>query len=172
MKKAAIFALLIAVFYSCGSNDRGELVGVKSKKKWFSEKPFGMVLIPGGSFTMGKQDEDIIGTMNSPTKTVTVRPYFMDETEITNNEYKEFVFWVRDSVVRTKLAYQAEFAALGSDPDPTGNNNRASGIQLYKFKDTVENSTPYQKYMYENYYQLDTIQPLNWEEDLIWKKQE
>ena len=38
MKKAAIFALLITVFYSCGSNDRGELVGVKSKKKWFSEK--------------------------------------------------------------------------------------------------------------------------------------
>ena len=42
MKKAAIFALLMVVFYSCGSNDRGELVGVKSKKKWFSEKPFGL----------------------------------------------------------------------------------------------------------------------------------
>jgi sulfatase modifying factor 1 len=80
MNKAAIFALLIAVFYSCGSNDRGELVGVKSKKKWFSEKPYGMALIPGGSFTMGKQDEDIVGTLNTPTKTVTVSPYFMDET--------------------------------------------------------------------------------------------
>ena len=171
MKKAAIFALLITVFYSCGSNDRGELVGVKAKKKWFSEKPFGMVLVPGGSFTIGKQDEDIIGTMNSPTKTVTVRPYFMDETEITNNEYKEFVLWVRDSVVRTKLAYQAEFAALGATPNPNG-NNRTSGIQLYKFKDTLANSTPYQRYMYENYYQFDTIQPLNWEEDLIWNKED
>ena len=56
MKKAAIYALLITIFYSCGSNDRGELVGVKAKKKWFSEKPYGMALIPGGSFTMGKQD--------------------------------------------------------------------------------------------------------------------
>jgi gliding motility-associated lipoprotein GldK len=170
MKKAGIFALLIAVFYSCGSNDRGELVGIKNKKKWFSEKPYGMSLIPGGSFTMGKQDQDILGTLNTPTKTVTVRPYYMDETEITNKEYKEFVFWVRDSIVRTKLAYQAEFAGLG-DTDAT-DNRRTSGIQSYAFKDTVENTTPYQKYMYENYFSFDTIQPLNWDEDLVWEKDE
>ena len=136
MKKAAIFALLITVFYSCGSNDRGELVGVKVKKKWFSEKPFGMALIPGGSFTMGKQDQDVIGTMNSPTKTVTVRPYYMDETEVTNNEYKEFVFWVRDSIVRTRLAYQQEFVAMGATPDPNG-GALSGGINDYAFKDTV-----------------------------------
>ena len=75
MKKAAVFALLIITFYSCGSNDRGELVGLKVKKKWFSETPFGMALIPGGSFTMGKQDQDIIGTLSAPTNTVSVRPY-------------------------------------------------------------------------------------------------
>ena len=171
MKKAAIFALLIAVFYSCGSNDRGELVGVKSKKKWFSEKPYGMALIPGGSFTMGKQDEDIVGTLNTPTKTVTVSPYFMDETEITNNEYKEFVFWVRDSIVRTKLAYQAEFAGLGATPGPNG-ELPSGGIQNYKFKDTVANATPYQKYMYDNYYSFDTIQALDWSEEIIWKTED
>ena len=171
MKKAGLLALLIAFFYSCGSNDRGELVGVKSKKKWFSEKPYGMALIPGGSFTMGKQDQDLLGTLNTPTKTVTVRPYYMDETEITNNEYKEFVFWVRDSVVRTKLAYQAEFAALGNSTPAQGNSR--SGIQQFAFKtkDTTDLS-PYQKYMYENYYSFDTIQPLNWEEDLIWNTEE
>lgn len=172
MKKAAVLALLITVLYSCGSNDRGELVGVKSKKKWFSEKPYGMALIPGGSFTMGKQDQDLLGTMNTPTKTVTVRPYYMDETEITNNEYKEFVYWVRDSVVRTKLAYQAEFAALGTTANPNG-NNRKEGIQLYAFK-TADTSdlSPYQKYMYENYYQFDTIQPLDWSEELVWNTEE
>ena len=171
MKKAAIFALLIVVFYSCGSNDRGELVGVKSKKKWFSETPFGMALIPGGSFTMGRQDQDIIGTMSSPNKTVTVRPYYMDETEITNNEYKKFVFWVRDSIVRTKLAYQAEFAGSGATLDAEG-NAPSGGIQKYKFKDTVAGASPYQKYMYENYYSFDTIQALNWEEDLVWETEE
>ena len=46
----------------------------------------------------------------------------MDETEITNNEYKEFVNWVKDSIVRTKLAYQAEFAGLGATPDADGDS--------------------------------------------------
>ena len=175
MKKAAIFALLITVFYSCGSNDRGELVGVKAKKKWFSEKPFGMALIPGGSFTMGKQDQDIIGTMNAPTKTVTVRPYYMDETEITNNEYKKFVFWVRDSIVRTKLAYQQEFAAMGETSGPDG--GLSGGIHDYAFAAADTTGTnAYQKYMYENYWSLgdgiDSIKPLNWENDLIWNKED
>jgi gliding motility-associated lipoprotein GldK len=172
MKKAAILALLITVFYSCGSNDRGELVGVKSNKKWFAEKPFGMALIPGGSFTMGKQDQDVIGTLNTPTKTVSVRPYYMDETEVTNNEYKAFVRWVRDSVVRTKLANQAEFAGLGATLDADG-NGPSGGIQDYAFKasDTA-NASAYQKYMYDNYYSFDTIQPLNWEEDIIWEKED
>ena len=175
MKKAAIFALLIAVFYSCGSNDRGELVGVKVKKKWFSEKPFEMSLIPGGSFTMGKQDQDIIGTMNSPTKTVTVRPYYMDETEVTNSEYKSFVEWVRDSIVRTRLGYQQEFVAMGATPDPNG-AGLSGGINDYAFKDTVTTTNAYEKYMYENYYSLgvgiDSIKPLNWDNDIIWKKED
>ncbi|WP_298782230.1 gliding motility lipoprotein GldK [uncultured Polaribacter sp.] len=172
MKKALIFALLIVVFYSCGSNDRGELVGVKPKKQWFSEKPFGMAKIPGGSFTMGKQDQDIIGTMNAPTKTVTVRPYYMDETEITNNEYKEFVRWVRDSVVRTKLAYQQEFAALGVTTVP-GGKGLSGGIHEYAFKASdTSNASAYQKYMYDNYYSLDSIQPLNWEPEIVWEKED
>ncbi len=87
MRKIAILALLVSIVYGCGSSggDRGELVGVKSKRKWFAEKPYGMAKIPGGSFTMGKQDEDPLGAMNAPTKTVTVQPFYMDESEITNS---------------------------------------------------------------------------------------
>ncbi|WP_299673982.1 gliding motility lipoprotein GldK [uncultured Tenacibaculum sp.] len=176
MKKVALFTLIIALVYSCGSNnDRGELTGVKSKRKWFAEKPYGMVFIKGGSFTMGKQDEDPLGAMNAPTRTVTVQPFYMDESEITNSEYKQFVNWVRDSVVRTKLAYQAEFAS--GDDELTDGKNRPEGIQLYAFasKDTA-NESPYQKYMRENYYEvgegIDSIKPLNWEEELIWNKED
>ena len=120
MKRVALFALIVTMLYSCGSNDRGELTGVNSKRKWFAEKPMGMTLIPGGSFTMGKQDEDVMGTLSAPTRTVTVRPYYMDETEVTNSEYKQFVYWVRDSVVRTKLAYKAAEVSLLSEGNPDG----------------------------------------------------
>jgi len=88
---------------SCGSSDKGELVGVKGKK-YFSEKPFGMALVPGGAFTMGKSDDDLVGIQDAPTKTVTVRPFYMDETEITNAEYRQFVHWVRDSIILTRMA--------------------------------------------------------------------
>ncbi|MGK0308342.1 MAG: sulfatase modifying factor 1, partial [Urechidicola sp.] len=126
MKKVSLYILLAAVIYSCGKNDKGQLVGVKSKSTWNTEKPFGMTLVPGGSFTMGKQDEDISGALNTPTRTVTVRPFYMDETEITNSEYKEFVVWVRDSVVRTELALMAD---LYSDPE-----DPASPLAAYQFK--------------------------------------
>ena len=176
MNKVLVFALFTLIIYSCGSNDRGELTGVKYKKKWFSEKPFGMALIPGGSFTMGKQDQDLIGTMSTPTKTVTIRPYYMDETEITNNEYKEFVFWVRDSIVRTRLGIQQEFAELLTTTDE-GESGPSGGIHDYAFAiaDTTD-ATPYQKYMYDNYYSfgegIDSIKPLSWETDIIWKKED
>lgn len=171
MNKVAIFVLLIAVFYGCKSNDRGELVGIKAKKKWFSEKPYGMTLIPGGSFTMGKQDEDVIGSLNTPTRTVTVRPYYMDETEITNNEYKEFVTWVRDSVTRTKLAQKAY--EIQPEVDPTGSVK--TGIQEYAYADSdTTGQSAYQKYMTENYYELDEnyIRPLDWSVGLSWDKAE
>ena len=89
MKKFLVLSVLLILVSSCGSNDRGELVGVRKNKKWFPEKPFGMVYVPGGTFTMGKQDEDLVGNLSAPARTVTVRPFYMDETEITNSEYKQ-----------------------------------------------------------------------------------
>ncbi len=172
MKKLAVFAFLVVIVYSCGSNDRGELVGVKAKKQWFSEKPFGMSLIPGGSFTMGKQDQDIVDNLNTPRRTVTVNSFYMDETEVTNAEYKQFVTWVRDSIVRTKLALQAEFVSGGVYVDDQG-AKITGGIYDYAYAvmDTTD-ATPYQKYMFENYYDFDSVKPLNWDVDLIWDKEE
>jgi len=111
---------------SCGSQDKGELVGVKGKK-YFPEKPFGMALIPGGAFIMGKSDDDLVAIQDAPTKTVTVRSFYMDETEITNSEYRQFVNWVRDSIIRSKLAEHVGVDALETDEavDGHGLNNYA-----------------------------------------------
>ena len=149
MRKATLYALLITIIYGCGSNDRGELVGVKSKK-WFSERPFGMVSIPSGSFTMGRQDEDITGTMSAPARTVSLSPFFMDETEISNAEYKQFVSWVKDSIVRVELADMADFASGGSLIDANG-APITGGVYDFSYAalDTT-NANAYQKYMLEN----------------------
>ncbi len=175
MKKLFGCLLLAFVVYSCGSNDRGELVGVKYGDKFHPEKPFGMVFVPGGSFTMGKEVEDAIGAYDAPSRTATVRPFYMDESEITNSEYKAFVHWVRDSVARTKLALLAEELSFGND-DITDKKSKSSGIQDYAFKviDTSKTS-PYYKYMMNNYGGLGDLNSptegkfLNWNISLEWE---
>ena len=175
MKKLFGCLLLAFVVYSCGSNDRGELVGVKYGDKFHPEKPFGMVFIPGGSFTMGKGVEDMVGVSDAPAKTVTVKSFYMDETEITNSQYKEFVSWVRDSVARTKLALLAEELSFGND-DITDKKSKSSGIQDYAFKEIdTSKASPYYKYMMDNYGGMSDLNSpaqgkfLNWRVSLKWE---
>lgn len=168
IKKFILLTVLLILIASCGSkSDRGELVGVKGKK-WYPEKPYGMELIPGGAFTMGKADDDLAGVNDAPSKTVTVRSFYMDNTEITNSEYRQFVNWVRDSIVRTKLAILAD--QIGEVP---GNG----GIGEYAFKDAdTTNMSVYEKYMYENYVGLGATEyegrKLNKDIELIYDTEE
>ncbi len=162
MRKIVSLVAVVAFLVSCGRGDQGQLVGVEGKK-WHPEKPLGMTLVPGGSFIMGKSDDDIAALKNAPPKTVTVRSFYMDETEITNSEYRQFVEWVRDSVVRMKLAILAE--EMGEAPG-------AGGIGDYAFADTDEaNMSVYEKYMYDNYYSLGEgyeNRKINKDVDIIW----
>ena len=176
MKKVGFCIALLSIIISCGTNDRGEVLGKKTKRKWFTEKPFGMVLIPGGSFTMGKQDEDPFGGISTSPRTVTVKDYYMDESEITNSEYMEFVNWVRDSIVRTELAYAAEDQAYLLD----GSEERSdAGILRYSFADIdTTYANEYEKYRIENYGAIGNVNPLtegrvlNWREPIIWEQEE
>ena len=143
MKKLIAFTAIILTLYSCNTSDRGELIGTQGKQ-WHPEKPFGMTLVPGGSFIMGKSDDDFVAVNDAPTKTVTVRSFYMDETEITNAEYRQFVYWVRDSTVRLKLAILAD--EVGATPGD-------EGIGEFAFVDQEnEEMSPYDQYMYDNYF--------------------
>ena len=144
MKKIFLTIIIFALVTSCRSNSKGELIGVKGKK-WHPEKPYGMSLIPGGAFIMGKSDDDIADIQDAPTRTVSISPFYMDETEITNSEYRQFVYWVRDSILRINLAEEA--FGLSKTPD---NDENGIGAFAYKTADTTD-LTPYQKYMFEEY---------------------
>lgn len=71
------------------------------KAEWFEPSPYGMVYIQRGSFLVGPSD-DVLGQFNS-SKRISVESFWMDDTEITNNEYRQFVYWVRDSIARKLL---------------------------------------------------------------------
>jgi formylglycine-generating enzyme required for sulfatase activity len=106
MKRIVIFVVVAILIGSCSSYNTGELVGVDGRKAYAEPDPFGMVAIPNGSFVMGPSDQDVTWTQNSLSRTVAVDAFWMDETEITNNEYRQYVFWVRDSIIRKELANQ------------------------------------------------------------------
>ena len=105
MKKILLFGTLVGVlFSSCGTSPRGELVGVQDLEEFYPTEPYGMVHIPRGTHTMGANDGDVPYAHTTPKKLVTMHSFYMDQTEITNNEYRQFVHWVRDSIARTLLA--------------------------------------------------------------------
>ena len=106
MKKLIFLSLVLValILGSCGDKgSNGELVGVGDAGDWFEPNPYGMVFIPTGSFNMGLNDQDITYANTQQTKTVSIDPFWMDETEITNSEYKQFVYWVRDSIAKRLL---------------------------------------------------------------------
>jgi gliding motility-associated lipoprotein GldK len=120
MKKLLIYFALLLILGSCGNSGNGELTGVGNRKRYYSPDPFGMVYIPMGSFIMGTGDEDIpYAQLNNP-KTVTIQAFYMDQTEITNNEYRQFVYWVRDSIARRLLGEVNEAEFLVAENKKTG----------------------------------------------------
>ncbi len=165
MNKLIAFTAIVVILYSCStSGDRGELVGTKGKK-WHPEKPYGMTLVPGGSFIMGKADDDFVAVNDAPTKTVTVRSFYMDETEITNAEYRQFIYWVRDSTIRLKLAILAD--EVGATPGD-------EGIGEFAFVDQEnEEMNAYDQYMYDNYFGMGDDfyagRKINNDIDLVWE---
>lgn len=118
MKKyylTAIVLLTILSFTSCNRSGNGELIGVQNRPKFSETQPYGMVYIRRGSFNIGPSDQDP-GMSATPTKTVSQEAFWMDDTEITNNEYRQFVHWVRDSIARYMLGQQfPEFLITEND---------------------------------------------------------
>lgn len=102
MKKSLSIIVLTFLFVAC-NKPAGELIGLGTKDTFVEAQPFGMVFIKRGSFMMGANDQSAIGEVNDKPINVSVDAFWMDETEITNDKYKQFVFWVRDSIALRAL---------------------------------------------------------------------
>ena len=66
--------------------------------------PYGMVLIQRGSIKVGDENVDSLWGNSTPVKNISVDAFWMDEAEVSNAKYRQFVFWVRDSIIRERLA--------------------------------------------------------------------
>ena len=108
MKRFIILLPIVTLLFSCGrpgiGSMGGELTGVPVGKVWDEPTPYNMVLVNRGSITMGPGEIDSLWGIDIPTRGVSVDNFWMDETEITNSQYKQFVHWVRDSIIRERIA--------------------------------------------------------------------
>lgn len=93
---------LTSCFGTRSASTGGEVTGVGGTS-WTEPTPFGMVLVDRGHIAMGPGKDDSIHGIKADPRGVSVDAFWMDETEVTNSKYKQFVFWVRDSIIRERL---------------------------------------------------------------------
>ncbi len=104
----SLTALTLAGCMSAGSASSsgrgGEVVGVGGGRSFKEPAPFGMTMIKRGFLKMGIDQQDTLWGKQTPVKEISVDGFWMDETEVSNSKYKQFVYWVRDSIIRERLA--------------------------------------------------------------------
>ena len=57
----------------------------------------GLVFVQGGSFVMGAKEEDVMGDWNNIPRKVTVPSFFIDDTEVANVHYREYLYWLENT---------------------------------------------------------------------------
>jgi len=65
----------------------------------------GLVFVEGGTFTMGRVEQDVNYDWNNVPKRVTVSSFYMDETEVRNLDYLEYLYW-------TQRVYSADYPEI------------------------------------------------------------
>ena len=102
-------ALVTLPMSSCmGSSSNANAPGVElTGVRWtaYSEPPpYGMVAVHKGSLRVGIEENDSLWGTELPVRDISVDGFWMDEQEVSNAKYRQFVNWVRDSIIRERLA--------------------------------------------------------------------
>jgi formylglycine-generating enzyme len=106
IKLSTLFLVVAVVLSSCGGNK-----GKSSSTGWnYNDQKWGgfeklnyegqatgpnLVLVEGGTYAMGLTEEDVTYEWNNVSRRVTVNSFYMDETEVSNIDYREYLFWLQ-----------------------------------------------------------------------------
>ncbi|TDG95748.1 SUMF1/EgtB/PvdO family nonheme iron enzyme [Cardinium endosymbiont of Culicoides punctatus] len=89
--------LIVSGFGTVHPNQNGEILGRSNKKGWKNDAPAGMVLVPSGTFLMGGGVNQGVIERTNIIQRKTITQFYMDETAITNAQYREFISIVRSN---------------------------------------------------------------------------
>ena len=98
--------LLSLSLLACGASNtsRGGEVTAARLASWDEPAPHGMVHIPRGHIILGSELRDSLWGTPAVSRGISVEAFWMDRTEVTNAQYRQFVYYVRDSIIRERLA--------------------------------------------------------------------
>jgi formylglycine-generating enzyme len=98
--------VLASVFVSCNDDGspNGQLTGAKNKMNHTQPMPLGMVWVPSGTMRMGVSDQDMKNGNDAKNRSIQLFGFYMDATEVTTSEYRQFTDYVRDSIAHTLLS--------------------------------------------------------------------
>lgn len=116
MHKKLRLSVILAIFccsimlVSCGSFGKNKKAGKSGTTGWNYNDPNyggfyvtdspnqktgpGLVAIEGGTFTMGATQENVYYEWNNTPRQVTVSSFYMDQTEVSNLDYLEYIYWL------------------------------------------------------------------------------
>lgn len=139
MNKYVMIAALVLLTYAC-NRPVGELTGYPSSSKvnFTDTKPYGMQFIRKGTFLMGAHVPNDMFPGRDITRRVTVESFFIDETEITNHQYKQFIYWVRDSIAYRELINIGREEYMIQDPNDESDSIRIRWTQRIRWNDRNE----------------------------------
>jgi formylglycine-generating enzyme len=106
MQRVFLLVVLLSLLASCSKKggQRSSSTGWKyNDQKWggfeklnYAGQATGPNLVPieGGTFVMGLTEEDVPFQWNNEQRRVTVSSFYMDETEVSNIDYREYLYWI------------------------------------------------------------------------------
>ena len=138
ISRFTLFALLgVFIFSSCGRNNQSRATGwsINSKKGGFQynvefedqETGPGLVFIEGGTFTKGQVQDDVMHDWNNSPSRQHVMSFYIDETEVTNLMYLEYLDWLQ--FVFPKEDEKYKYIYQGALPDTLVWRNRLGYVE-------------------------------------------
>ena len=118
MKKSIyiIVIFVIALITSCTEYETSSITGWdynNPKNGGFQKVPYaeqetgpGLILVEGGTFTMGRIEQDVTYENHNVPRRVTVSSFYMDETEISNFHWCEYLYWVGRTYIDFPMIYK------------------------------------------------------------------
>jgi len=123
----------------------------------------GLVFIEGGTFTMGKVQDDVMHDWNNAPNQQHVQSFYMDETEVTNLMYLEYLDWIKSVYPPSEGNFKAIYE--GALPDTLVWRNRLGYSEMM-----VENylrHPGYQEYPVVGVSWIQAVEFANWRTDRV-----